>query len=65
MLNMETDSESFGSSSPPNSVEADIRDLKREVRVLQDQVEAIDTEGGRRFENVDNDQVYLRKKISC
>ena len=31
---------------------------------LQDQVETIDTEGGRHLENVDKDLAYLRKKIS-
>ena len=64
MLRMETGSASSSASSPPRSVVAVIRDLKHDVKALQDQVEAIDTEGGRRLENVDKDLAYLRKKIS-
>ena len=64
VISMEASAESFGSSSPPNFVEADIGVLKRDVMVLQEQVEAIDTKGGRRLENVDKDLVYLRKQIS-
>ena len=60
---MEASSESTGSSTPANFVEADIREIKRDVMVLQRQVEAIDTEGGRRLENVDKDLVFLRKQI--
>ena len=58
---MEAGSASSSVSSPPRSVEVVIRDLKNDVRVLQDQVEAIDTEGGRCLENMDKDLVYLWK----
>ena len=64
VLSMEAGSASSSASSPPRSVEVVIRDLKNDVRVLQDQVEAIDTEGGRRLENMDKDLAYLRNKIS-
>ena len=64
MLRMETGSASSSASSPPRSVVAMVRNLKHDVKALQDQVEAIDTEGNMRLENVDKDLVYLRKKIS-
>ena len=63
MFSMEASIESSGLSSPPNFVEVDVRNLKRDAMVLQEQVEAIDTEGGRNLENMDTDLVYLRKKI--
>ena len=60
---MEASSESSGSSFPPNFTKVDIRELKKDVMVLQAQVEAIDTEGSRCLENVDKDLVHLWKKI--
>ena len=64
MLRMETGSASSSASSTPRSVVAVIKDLKHDVKALQDQVEAIDTEGDRRLENMDKDLAYLRKKIN-
>ena len=64
MLRMETRSASSSTSSPPMYVVAVIRDLKHDVKALQNQVDAIDTKGSRRLANVDKDLAHLRKKIS-
>ena len=63
MFIMEASSESSSSSIPSNFVKTDIRLLKNDVKVLQSQVEVIDTEGGKRLENVDNDLVFLWNQI--
>ena len=49
ILRMETGSASSSASSAASSVVAVIKDLKQDIKVLQDQVDAIDTEGGRRM----------------
>ena len=61
---MQTGSASSSTSSAPRPVVAVIRDLKQDIKVLQDQVDGIDTEGGWRLENVDKDLAYLWKKIT-
>ena len=63
MFITEASFESTGLSIPSNFAEVDIGEFKKDVKVLQIQVEAIDTEGGRRLENVDKDLVFLRKQI--
>ena len=60
---MEASSESIGSSPPALFVEFDIWDLKKEIKKLNQTVDKIDTEGGRRLENVDKDLVFLRKEF--
>ena len=37
--------------------------MKHELKTLQNQVNAIDNEGGRRLDNVGKDPAHLRKKI--
>ena len=61
---MEVGSASSNASSSPRPEVAVIRDLKQDIKVLQDQVDAIYTEGGRRLENVDKDLAYLQKNIT-
>ena len=56
---MEASSESTGSSPPALFIESDIRDLQRDVKELQRTMEAIDTTGGRRSQNLDRDMVFL------
>ena len=57
-----------GSSStivhvPPNPTELKIRDMKQDLKLLQNQFNAIDYEGGRRLDHMSKDFVFLRKKI--
>ena len=59
IVRMEAGSASSSASSAASSVVAVIKDLKQDIKVLQDQVDAIDIEGGQRLENVDKDLVYL------
>ena len=47
----------------PNPLEMKVRDLKHDLKVLQNQVNAIECEGGRRLEHVRKDLDFLRKKI--
>ena len=47
----------------PNLVEVKVRDLKHDLKLLQNQVNAIDCEGGRRLDNVVKDLAFLCKKL--
>ena len=60
---MEASSESTSSSPSALFVESDIRDLKNEIKKLKQTVNTIDTDGGRRLENVDRDSTFLRKEL--
>ena len=54
---------SSNASFAPKPMEVIIREMKHDFKMLQDQVNAIDNEGGRRLDNVGKDLAYLRKKI--
>ena len=47
----------------PNPMETKVRELKHDLKTLQNQVDAIDYEGGRRLEHVNKDLAFLRKKF--
>ena len=64
-VRMEVRSTSSSASSASKSLVAIIREMKHDLKMLQNQVNAIDNEGGRRLDNVDKDLAYLWKKISA
>ena len=63
ILRMDAGSSSAIAPVTPNPVETKVRDLKHDLKALQNQVNAIDYEGGRRLEHVSKDLAFLRKKI--
>ena len=59
---MEADSSTTSAQVPP-SVDKNFKEVKQELNSLQDQVTAIDYEGGRHLDHVSKDLVFLKKKI--
>ena len=62
-VRMEVGFASSNASSAPKPMEVIIREMKHDFKLMQNQVNAIDCEGGRILDNVVKDLTYLRKKI--
>ena len=60
---VEASSESTSSSPSALFVDSYIRDINKEIKKVNWIIDEIDTEGGRRLENVDRDLVFLRKEF--
>ena len=63
LLRMDAGSSSAIAPVTPNPVEVKVRDLKHDLKLLHNQVNAIDCEGGRRLDHVSKYLAFLRKKI--
>ena len=50
-------------SSPDRNLEEELRVIKRKVKKLDHLFHCMDSEGGRRLENVDQDLIHLRKQL--
>ena len=62
-VKMDAGSSSSNASSAAKTMEVKIRELKHDFKLLQNQVNAIDCEGGGRLDNVGKDLVFLRRKL--
>ena len=66
ICNMESSSTSFestGSSPLAQFIETDIKEMKKKIKRINKLLGKLDSEGGRRLDNVDKDMVYLKKEI--
>ena len=60
---MDSPSESSASSLDNKVIEEDIRGIKRKLKKMHHLIHCMDSEGGRRIENVDQDLIQLQKEF--
>ena len=60
---MESPSESSASSPKHRDVGEEIKDIKQKLKRMNRLLHFMDSEGGRRLENVDQDLIHLRKEF--
>ena len=61
---MKMSSESTVSSTPIQSIESDIRNIRKKIKRMNRYLNRMDTEGGHRLEIIERDMVQLRKEFS-
>ena len=57
-------SESTTSSPPAQFMETDMREIKKNIKKMNQSLGKIDSEGGRRLETIDRDISFLRKEFA-
>ena len=62
---MEMSSESMASSLPVQSIESDIRNIRKKIKRMNRYLNMMDIEGRDCLEIIERDMVQLRKEFSC
>ena len=60
---MDSPSESSASSLDNRAVGEEIRGIKRKLKIMNRLLHCMDSEGGRRLENVDQELIQIRKEF--
>ena len=61
---MEMSSECTASSAPVQSIESDIRNIRKKIKRMNCYLNRMDTEGRHRLEIIERDMVQLKKEFS-
>ena len=62
---MEMSSESMASSALVQSIESNIRNIRKKIKRMSHYLNRMDTEGGHHLEIIERDMVQRRKEFSC